>query len=338
MPRQKAATRDFHPARVERAVVVPRKKSKPSIISLKLPKDKKGLEVEIEGRVVKLTNLDKPFWPKLGVVKRDLIQYYINIAPVLLPHLNDRAMVMKRYPNGAAGEFFFMKRAPSPRPEWIEICHIEHSSGNIIDFPMIQDLPSLMWVINLGCIDLNQWYARCDDVDRPDYLHFDLDPVPGASFEKVIEAALFLRRALDALRMPSYVKTTGSKGIHIYIPIERGPTQKQVWTFAKEFAHAVTSQAPQLLTAIYQVSKRPKGRILVDYNQNAWGRTLASVYSVRPREQPTVSAPVQWKELEGGIAMEDFRIDNVPARVRKIGDLWKPLLAKRGRFRLEAYL
>jgi bifunctional non-homologous end joining protein LigD len=338
MPRQKAATRDFHPARVERAGGVPRKKSKPSIISLKLPKDKKGLEVEIEGRVVKLTNLDKPFWPKLGVVKRDLIQYYINIAPVLLPHLNDRAMVMKRYPNGAAGEFFFMKRAPSPRPEWIEICHIEHSSGNIIDFPMIQDLPSLMWVINLGCIDLNQWYARCDDVDRPDYLHFDLDPVPGASFEKVIEAALFLRRALDTLRMPSYVKTTGSKGIHIYIPIERGPTQKQVWTFAKEFAHAVTSQAPKLLTAIYQVSKRPKGRILVDYNQNAWGRTLASVYSVRPREQPTVSAPVQWKELERGIAMEDFRIDNVPARVRKIGDLWKPLLAKRGRFRLEAYL
>ncbi len=338
MPRQKPATRDYHPARVERAGVAPRKKSKASIVSLKLPKDKKGLEVEIEGRVVKLTNLDKPFWPKLGVVKRDLIQYYINIAPALLPHLSDRAMVMKRYPNGAAGEFFFMKRAPSPRPEWIEICHIEHSSGNVIDFPMIQDLPSLMWVVNLGCIDLNQWYARCDDVDRPDYLHFDLDPVPGASFKKVIEAALFLRRALDSLRMPNYVKTTGSKGMHIYIPIERGPTQKQVWTFAKEFAHAVTSQAPQLLTAIYQVSKRPKGRILVDYNQNAWGRTLASVYSVRPREQPTVSTPVQWKELERGIAMEDFRIDNVPARVRKIGDLWKPLLAKRGRFRLEAYL
>jgi bifunctional non-homologous end joining protein LigD len=338
MPRQKPATRDYHPARVERAGVAPSKKSKTSILSLKLPKDKKGLEVEIEGRVVKLTNLDKPFWPKLGVVKRDLIQYYINIAPALLPHLNDRAMVMKRYPNGAAGEFFFMKRAPSPRPEWIDICHIEHSSGNVIDFPMIQDLPSLMWVVNLGCIDLNQWYARCDDVDRPDYLHFDLDPVPGASFKKVIEAALFLRRALDALSMPSYVKTTGSKGIHIYIPIERGPTQKLVWTFAKEFAHAVASQAPQLLTAIYQVSKRPKGRILVDYNQNAWGRTLASVYSVRPREQPTVSTPVQWKELERGIAMEDFRIDNVPARVRKIGDLWKPLVAKRGRFRLEAYL
>jgi bifunctional non-homologous end joining protein LigD len=247
-------------------------------------------------------------------------------------------MVMKRYPNGAAGDFFFMKRAPSPRPEWIEICHIEHESGNIINFPMIQDLAALMWVINLGCIDLNQWYAKCDDVDRPDYLHFDLDPTPGASFERVCEAALYLKLALDSIKMPSLIKTTGSKGIHIYVPIRRGPTQKQVWKFAKEFAFAVASQAPKLLTAIYQVSKRPKNRVLVDYNQNAWGRTLASVYSVRPKELPTVSTPIRWKELERGLQMEDFRIDNVPARVRRMGDLWEPLLEPKGRFRLEAYL
>ena len=336
MPNPKPATREYHPARVQRGTSSQR--GKKSVLGLTLPKDKKGLELDIGGRLVKLTNLDKLFWPKLGVTKRDLIQYYINVASALLPHLADRAMVMKRYPNGAAGEFFFMKRAPSPRPDWIELCSIEHSSGNIIDFPMIQNLPSLMWVINLGCIDLNQWYARCDDVDLPDYLHFDLDPVPGASFQKVIEAALFLKTALDSLRIPSYAKTTGSKGIHIYVPIQRGPTQKQVWGFAKEFAHAVASEAPQLLTAVYQVSKRPKGRVLVDYNQNAWGRTLASVYSVRPSQQPTVSTPVQWKELERGVVMEDFRIDSVPTRVRKLGDLWKPLLAKRGRFRLEVYL
>lgn len=336
MPRQIIATREYHPAKVQRSASTPsRQKTVPTI---KLPKDKKGLEVDIGGRIVKLTNLDKLFWPKLGITKRDLIQYYINIAPFLLPHLKDRAMVMKRYPNGAAGEFFFMKRAPSPRPNWIEICSIDHSSGNIIDFPMIQDLASLMWVINLGCIDLNQWYARCDDVDRPDYLHFDLDPVPGASFEKVIEAALFLKSALDSLKIPSFAKTTGSKGIHIYIPIQHGPTQKQVWSFAKEFSHAVASQAKDLLTAVYQVSKRPKGRVLVDYNQNAWGRTLASVYSVRPREVPSVSTPVRWKELERGITMDDFRIDNVPARVRRVGDLWKPLVTNRSRFRLEVYL
>jgi len=247
-------------------------------------------------------------------------------------------MVMKRYPNGASGEFFFMKRAPRPRPDWIEICNIEHSSGNVIDFPMIQDLPSLLWLINLGCIDLNQWYARCDDVDRPDYLHFDLDPVPGASFEKVVEAALFVKDALKSLKIPCYAKTTGSRGVHVYVPIERGPTQKQVWSFAKEFAQTVALQAPPLLTAVYQVSKRPKGRVLVDYNQNAWGRTLASIYSVRPQPQATVSMPVQWRELERGVKIEDFRIDNVVARVRRLGDLWKPLLAKRGRFKLEAYL
>jgi bifunctional non-homologous end joining protein LigD len=305
---------------------------------LKLPKDKKSLEVHFEDRVVKLTNLNKLFWPKLKVTKRDLIQYYIDVSDVLLPHLADRAMVMKRYPNGAASEFFFMKRAPSPRPAWIEICNIDHGSEKVINFPMIQDVASLMWVINLGCIDLNQWYARCDDVDRPDYLHFDLDPVPGASFEKVCEAALFIKMGLHVLKIPSFAKTTGSKGIHVYIPIRRGPTQKQVWTFAKEFAYAVSSQAPELLTAVYQVSKRPKGRVLVDYNQNAWGRTLASVYSVRPNQLPTVSTPVTWKELERGVAIDDFRIDNVPARVRKLGDLWKPLTVAKGRFRLETYL
>jgi bifunctional non-homologous end joining protein LigD len=336
MPKPSVPTREYHPATVQRSGIPKRRRK--AIPILKLPSDKKALEVEFEGRAVKLTNLDKLFWPKLGVTKRDLIQYYLNVAPVLLPHLIDRAMVMKRYPNGAHSEFFFMKRAPSPRPSWIEICSIEHSSGNVIDFPMIQDLQSLMWVINLGCIDLNQWYARCDDVDRPDYLHFDLDPVPGAGFTQVIEAALYLKEALDSLKIPSYPKTTGSKGIHIYVPIRRGPTQKQVWTFAKEFAYAVASQAPALLTAIYQVSKRPKGRVLVDYNQNAWGRTLASVYSVRPKEVPSVSTPLKWQELKRGISIDDFTIDNVPARVKRMGDLWEPLVASRGRFRLEAYL
>jgi bifunctional non-homologous end joining protein LigD len=336
MPRQLFSTREYHPAEVRRGPIPPLPVKQ--IPSIKLPKNKKGLEIDVAGRVVKLTNLDKPFWPNLGITKRDLLQYYIDIASALLPHLKDRAMVMKRYPNGAAGEFFFMKRAPTPRPPWIEICSIEHESGNVIDFPMIQDLPSLMWVINLGCIDLNQWYARCDDVDRPDYLHFDLDPVPGATFERVVEAALVMKSALDSLKMPSFAKTTGSKGIHIYIPIKRGPTQKQVWSFAKQFSYAVVSQIPELMTAIYQVSKRPKGRVLVDYNQNAWGRTLASIYSVRPRELPTVSTPVKWQELEKGIKMEQFRIANVPMRVRKLGDLWKPLLENRRRFRLEDYL
>jgi bifunctional non-homologous end joining protein LigD len=288
--------------------------------------------VQAGRRSVKLTNLDKIFWPELGITKRDLLRYYEAVSTALLPHLKNRAMVMKRYPNGAAGDFFFMKRAPSPRPDWIELCTIPHRSGNIIDFPMVQDLASLLWIVNLGCIDLNQWYAICDDVDRPDYLHFDLDPVPEASFDRVRETALIVRDTLTGLGMPSYPKTTGSKGVHIYVPIVRGPLQKQVWTFAKEIARMLASKHPQLITAEYKVAKRPA------YNQNAWGRTLASVYSVRPKPRATVSAPVCWEEIESGMAIEDFRIDNVPDRVRERGDLFRPLLHNKRRVKLEGFL
>jgi bifunctional non-homologous end joining protein LigD len=303
-----------------------------------IPPDETSVELTLGGRVVKLTNLAKLFWPKGGITKRDLLQYYADVSPYLLPHLTDRAMVMKRYPNGAGGKCFFMKRVPEPHPDWIETCTIDHRSGNVIDFPMVQDLASLLWVVNLGCIDLNQWYARCDDVDRPDYLHFDLDPVEGVRFPKVLTAALAVRDALEALGMTPLVKTTGSSGVHLYVPIVRGPTQKQVWTFAKALARALAAKHPRLLTAEYRVAARPAGRVLVDYNQNAWGRTLASIYSPRPRSVASVSTPLTWAEVESGVAITDFRIDNVPARLKKVGDLWQPLLAKRGRFRLEDVL
>ncbi len=293
--------------------------------------------LKVAGKEVHLTNLDKLFWPEEKISKGALIQYYVDIAPALLPHIRDRAMVMKRYPHGAAGEFFFMKRAPLPRPDWIRTCRIEHDSGNSIDFPVIDDVPSLMWVINLGCIDLNQWYATCDDVDRPDYVHFDLDPGEGATWDRVLECGRIVRAALEALDMPPLVKTTGSKGLHVYVPIVRGPVQKEVWTFAKALAVELASRHPQLMTSEYRVAKRPKGRVLVDYNQNAWGRTLASIYSVRPRPRAPVSTPVTWKEIDKGVRIEDFRMDNVRARVAKTGDLWKPLLQARGRANLKKY-
>ncbi len=302
------------------------------------PKDAEHVVLPVDGREVRLTNLRKVFWSEQGITKGDLLQYYADMADALLPHLRDRAMVMKRYPHGAAGEFFFMKRAPSPRPEWIEICSIDHGSRGAIDFPMIQDRASLLWVINLGCIDLNQWYARCDDVDRPDYLHFDLDPGPGAAFDQVREAALVVRDALEALKMSALVKTTGSKGAHVYVPVVRGPGQKDVWTFAKALAQELAGRHPALLTAEYRVAKRPRGRVLVDYNQNAWGRTLASIYSVRPRPEATVSTPVTWKEIERGVRIGDFTMKNVPKRVARLGDLWNPLLSVRGRFDLGQYL
>jgi bifunctional non-homologous end joining protein LigD len=320
-------TRDHHPARHERArravaALPPR---------VDIPGDVADAVLGLGDRDVKLTNLRKVFWRELGLTKRDLLQYYADVAGVLLPHLRDRAMVMKRYPDGAEGPFFFMKRAPTPRPDWIETCAIEHASGNVIHFPVVQDLAALLWVVNLGCIDLNQWYARCDDVDRPDYLHFDLDPGEGVDFAAVREASLVLRDALAALGMPTLVKTTGSRGIHVYVPIVRGPTQKDVWTVSKAVALDLARRHPDLLTAEYRRAQRPRGRVLIDYNQNAWGRTLASIYSVRPRPRATVSTPVTWQELERGIDMDELRIDTVPARIARLGDLWAPLLAPGGR-------
>ena len=166
---------------------------------------------------------------------------------------------------------------------------------------MVNDVATLLWTINLGCIDLNQWYARCDDVDRPDYLHFDLDPVgDDVTFAAVREAATAVNETLVALGMSTCVKTTGSRGLHIYVPIVRGPTQKQVWQVSKTIALDVARRHPRLLTAVYKKAARPAGRVLVDYNQNAWGRTLASVYSVRPRPRATVSMPVTWDEVSRG--------------------------------------
>ena len=306
--------------------------------ALEIPRGVENVDIEVDGGEVHLTNLQKIFWPELGLTKRDLLQYYLDVSLWLLPHLKDRAMVMKRYPNGIHGPFFFMKRAPAPRPESIPVCSIEHASGNIIEFPVIQHLASLLWVVNLGCIDLNPWYARCDDVYRPDYLHFDLDPTPDTPFELVLKAALLVRDALAELKIKSYAKTTGSRGVHVYIPIERGPTQKDVWRFAKAFSRELAQRHPQTMTAEYRVAKRPAGRVLADYNQNAWNRTLASVYSVRPTIAATVSTPVTWEEVERGIRIEDFTMKNVPARVRKLGDLWRSLLAERNRVRLDRFL
>jgi bifunctional non-homologous end joining protein LigD len=319
----------------------PRRKAAAAVPALTIPRDTDTVQVRAGARSVHLTNLRKPFWAELGVTKGDLIQYYADVAHALLPHLRDRAMVMRRYPNGWNGKSFFMKNAPTPRPDWIEICSIEHDSTKVIDFPMIQDLPALLWVVNLGCIDLNQWYARCDDVDRPDYLHFDLDPVKGPKpvpFARVLETARILRDGLHALGIPSFAKTTGSRGIHVYVPIVRGPRQKEVWDFAKRLSVSLAALHPKLITAEYAVARRPQGRVLVDYNQNAWGQTLASVYSVRPHPRAAVSTPVTWDEVDDGIAIEDFHIRNVPERVRSLGDLWAPLLAPKGRFELERYL
>ncbi|MGP6192223.1 MAG: non-homologous end-joining DNA ligase [Vulcanimicrobiaceae bacterium] len=305
-----------------------------------IPGDRADAVVRANGRDVALTNLRKPFFPATGATKGDLLQYYADVAPFLVPYLERRAEVMKRYPNGADGEFFYMKRTPPNAPAWLKTCSIEHGSGSVIAFPIVDDLASLLWVVNLGCIDLNEWYSRCDDTDRPDYLHFDLDPVKDGStpFATVRQVALYVHEALDDLGIPAYAKTSGSSGIHVYVPIERGPRQKDVWTFAKAFAQMMERLHRDVITAEYRIAKRPPGRVLVDYNQNAWGKTLASVYSVRAKPRATVSTPVTWDEIASGIEIEDFRLDNVRERLVAVGDLWAPLKKKTGRVALERFL
>ena len=293
-------------------------------------------DIKCASKKVTLTNLRKIFWPRLHKTKRDLLLYYAAISRAILPHLKDRALFMKRYPNGIEGKFFFIKRTPPYHPHWLKTCPIAHASGSVIDLPMAQDVAALLWIVNLGCIDLNPWYARCDEVERPDFLHFDLDPVAPADFAQVRRVALLLKAYLDERNVASFPKTTGSRGIHIYVPIHRSPHQKDVWIVAKKIAFTLARQFPDIITAEYRITLRPPGRVLVDYNQNASGRTLASVYSVRPQPEATVSAPVTWQEVEAGISMSDFTIDTVPARVEQLGDLFKPVLRKRGRCHLEA--
>jgi bifunctional non-homologous end joining protein LigD len=305
---------------------------------LELPPTRQEVRVRAGRRVVRLGSLRKPYFPEAGISKGELLRYYAAVAPALLPHLKGRPMVMKRYPGGIHTRPFFMKRTPAGAPEWLERCRVEHASGNVIDFPVVNDLATLLWLVNLGCIDLNPWYSHCEDLDRPDFLHFDLDPVEPADFARVREAALIVRAAPDRLGARSHPKTSGSKGIHVYVPIRGGPSQKDVWRFAKGLARVLAAEHPQVLTSEYRVAKRPAGTVLVDYNQNAWGQTLASVYSVRPRPEATVSTPVTWEEVEVGVEIEDFTLRNVPERIERLGDLWRPMVLQRGRFDLARHL
>lgn len=306
--------------------------------SFELPRDADNVTVALGPRQVRLTNLSKPFFPRPGHTKRDLLRYYASVAPWLLPHLKDRPMVMRRYPDGVDGEAFFMKRTPAYAPEWLQRCEVTHRSRNVIDFPLVQDLASLLWVVNLGCIDLNPWYSRCDDLEHPDFLVFDLDPGAKATFAQVRESGLVVHEALASLGMTGFAKTSGSRGLHVFVPLVRGPASAQVLAFAKAFCEELAWRNRSLLTAEFGIARRPVDRVFLDFNQNARTRTLASVYSVRATANATVSMPVSWAQLAGPVAMNDFRLDNVPALLQDAGDAWEPLLAKKGRFDLRRFV
>jgi bifunctional non-homologous end joining protein LigD len=289
-----------------------------------------GPEVRKGKRVLKLSNLDKPFWPEEGITKGDLLAYYRDIAPVLLPHLRDRPFTMKRYPDGWQGKFFFQKDAPKHMPDWIPTRRFEASTRErppqrrLIDFPLVNDELALLWVVNMGCIDLNTWYSRVDKPERPDFVLFDLDPSPDVGFAETIEVARLIRETLELLKLESFPKTSGSEGIHVLVPITRRHTFRETREFSEIVAGAIARAHPRLATTQWVKAKR-RG-VLIDSNQNGAGKTIASAYSVRPKAGAPVSTPLRWDEVDESLDPTAFTMDAVLERVAREGDLFEGVL------------
>jgi bifunctional non-homologous end joining protein LigD len=287
-----------------------------------------------EGKV-KLSNLDKLFWDDEGITKGDLLDYYRAVAPVVVPHLRDRPFTMRRYPDGAYGKAFFQKDAPKGMPEWIPRFHVQVSTRERppkrrwIDAPLVNDEDALLWMVNMGCIDLNAWYSRVDRPERPDFVLFDLDPSPDVGFPEVVQVALLVRQALDALGLVSFAKTSSADGMHVLLPVERRYTYAQAREFCEIVAGALARTHRGLVTTEWSKAKR-RG-VLIDANQNGEGKTIASVYSVRPRPGAPVSTPLRWDEVGESLDAREFTMDVVLERIRRDGDLFEGVLTTRQR-------
>jgi bifunctional non-homologous end joining protein LigD len=291
-------------------------------------------EIRRSNRALRLTNLDKVFWPDEGLTKGDLIDYYEQVASVLLPHLRDRPFTMKRYPDGIAGDFFFQKDAPKHMPEWIKTFEYRSTSREtrqkrMIRYPLVNDELALLWMVNMGCIDMNTWYSRIDKPDRPDFVLFDLDPTPDATFKDVVRVAQLVKEVLDALALESRAKTSGSDGMHVLVPVERRHTYAETREFAEIVAGAVARTHPKLVTT--QWSKAKRHGVLIDANQNGEGKTIASVYSMRPKPGAPVSTPLDWDEVVEDLDPRAFTMGVVLDRVERHGDLFEPVLHTRQR-------
>jgi bifunctional non-homologous end joining protein LigD len=273
--------------------------------------------LEISGREVIVSNPDKMFFPRTGHTKLDLVRYYLSVAEGALRGVAGRPMALKRYVNGAEGEFFFQKRAPTSRPDWIEVVELAFPSGRTAEEIVVRDSGQLAWVINLGCIDLNPHPVRAEDLDHPDELRVDLDPIPGVSWRQIRDVAMVTKEVLDDLGMRGWPKTSGSRGFHVYCRIEPRWTFPEVRRAALALAREVERRAPDLATSRWW--KEERHGVFLDYNQNAKDRTVASAYSVRPTQDARVSTPLTWDEVPSCDA-EAFTLDTVPKRFAELGD------------------
>jgi bifunctional non-homologous end joining protein LigD len=286
-------------------------------------------EIRRGKRVLKLSNLDKVFFPASGLTKGDLLAYYREVAPVLVPHLKNRPFTMKRYPDGSEGKFFFQKDAPKHMPDWIDrkafrATSRESRQKRMITYPLVNDELALLWMVNMGCIDMNVWYSRVDRPERPDFVLFDLDPSPDVGFPEVVQVARLIKEVLDALELEGIPKTSGSDGMHVLVPIQRRYTYADTREFAEIVAKTLERTHRGLVTTEW--SKQKRRGVLIDANQNGEGKTIASVYSVRPREGAPVSTPLRWDEVKDGLDPLDFTMDVVLGRIDRRGDLFESVL------------
>ena len=284
-------------------------------------------------RELRLSNLEKVYWPEEGITKGELVEYYRQVAPVLVPHLRHRPFTMRRYPDGIDGKAFFQKDAPSHMPEWIPTFRAlvspreKEKAKREVAFPLVNDELALLWMANMACIDMNPWMSRADRPDRPDFVLFDLDPTPEVPWSQTIQVALLVREVLGLVGLESFPKTSGGKGFHVLVPIDRRSTYEDVRAFAELVASTIVRAHPDLATR--QWSKSTRRGVLIDANQNGEGKTIASVYSVRPRPGAPVSTPLTWDEVVPDLDPAAFTMDAVLARVERFGDLAAGLLTTR---------
>jgi len=271
-----------------------------------------------------LTNLDKIYWPKEKITKGDLIDYYDAVSPWILPHLKNRPESLRRYPNGIEGVTFFQKNLQD-HPDWIKTFPIQHENKKV-NYLLIQNKQSLLFAANLGCIEIHPFFSRTSKLHSPDFAILDLDP-KGASFSKVIETAQSIHEVLDEMKIPNFCKTSGATGLHIAVPLGAKYSFEQSKKFAERIARIVNQRLPKITTLERSLSKRG-GKVYIDYHQNNFGQTLAAPYSVRARPGAPVSTPLKWSEVKKGLDPRDYTIKNIIPRLKKVGDLYAPVLRK----------
>lgn len=273
---------------------------------------------------VKFKNLDKVYWPEEGFTKGALLNYYLSIAPVLLPHLLNRPITMKRYPDGITGKFFYQKNYPSYAPEWVKRITVPTEEG-FKDMVCVDRAETILWLVNLGCIECHSWLSRVDSLTNPDIFIFDLDPAPPAGFAETLPVAMTIKNILQDYGLKSYAKTSGSDGLHIYVPVQPLASYEVIREALQRFCQALTSLLSEQVTIAMPKLKR-QGKVYLDYLQNGYAKTTAAVYSVRPERGAPVSTPLYWEEVAGGkITPSQFNLQTVPPRVQKVGDLFRPV-------------